>query len=1408
MRKLNVKLFLALVIGAAAAAGGVWALHSFQYQRIAAALLWQARRADEAGNPDRLAHYLQRYLDFAPQDVQEQAHLGQVLAGEHFAGDLARRRQAFYLLSKVAAKESDRRDLQRLLVKTALEIGEFNSARRTLEALTKNAPADADPAERGELEGYWGRLLEAEKNPAEAIEHCRRAIQDAPSNEDSYVRLAWLLRGRQATAAEREKNIAEADRAIDDLVANNPGSAKAHLARWRYRREFSLMAVRGRAEPGKIPVDKAAAEDVEVALAHAPEDVDALIAKADSEVFQDNGDRTRCNKAYDFLQQGLKLQATQGYRGASDMAEFDLLWHLGTLLLSDPKLASDDARVAEVKDTIVRIRKTRGQPAAGDYLEARLLIHQKEWAKAAALLERTRPALAARSAHSDLLGQIDLCMGQCFEALEEWPQAEQAFKRALEWDKNSLAAVSGLGTAERMLGRFDEALENLVKAAPAAPEPGKAWLDVARLEILRQLEREPRDWTQAQKFIDAAALALPKDAKESVQPALLRAEILALQNDVADAEKLLKDARKAHPDRVEFWTALADLAARGKPEKEAMAILDEADRALGDRVELRVSRAMHLAAEPTAANLTELDALVKKDRAGFDADAQDRLLSGLAEAEIRADRPAEAAALLKELAATPAHRTDLRLRLTLFDLALRSKDPGELDKALEEIREVEGGRGAFYELGQGLRSIHLARQDQGGARKALDEAWRALDRAAELQPDWSAVELARADAAELGGDPEAMISHLKEAIKLEQGRAGPAVIQRLVEALNQRGRYGESKDYLVKLQQSLLVNSPLFRLAAGNALNTGDLARATELIQTIPSTSTDYRDLLLRARFHEAMGHEKEAEEDYRQATDAAPRESVVWVGYVLFLANHGRQAEALPLVKNDIPAKVAPERAGLAVAECYEVLSLATEANAAYDAALAARPDDSMLVRAVTAYRLRTGRIQDAVPLLDRIVKREVSCSDADVQWARRVLGLILSGGTDYRDFRRAAELVGLKLDASGVLQADADPGRPDSAEARRAKARVLATQPQRQYRARAIQLLESLTSADPDDQFVLALLYEADGAEAKEAEILKHLASLDDRLVQPNYLSQYAHLLLHQGESDRARLGDVEPVIARLEQLENDRGQGQGAFGSVELRARLLELRAQGEEALKLLRDFANRRGGKPEEALLIAASLGRQKRYVEAFDLIEKEDLWNKCRPEVIGGACEALLRAMDKADEQRDRVQAWLLDAIAKNPKLPVLKMHLADLYDLRGEYDRAEAQYREVLKDEPGNVVALNNLAWLLSHKTGQGKEALKYIDAAVNGMGRRADLLDTRGEVELALGDAAAALTDFAEAISDAPTGPRLFHLARAQYEARDRDAAVRTLQRARTDFGLQPSSLHPTEQQIYQTLLNELKVK
>ncbi len=105
-----------------------------------------------------------------------------------------------------------------------------------------------------------------------------------------------------------------------------------------------------------------------------------------------------------------------------------------------------------------------------------------------------------------------------------------------------------------------------------------------------------------------------------------------------------------------------------------MKVLDEADAALHDRVELRVARALHLAAVPKP-DLAALDAVVKKDRANLRGEDLEKLLGGLAEAEARAGQTDEAGRLLEELAKAPGRRNDLHLRLTLFDLACAGTTP-------------------------------------------------------------------------------------------------------------------------------------------------------------------------------------------------------------------------------------------------------------------------------------------------------------------------------------------------------------------------------------------------------------------------------------------------------------------------------------------------------------------------------------------------------------------------------------------------------------------------------------------------------------------------------------------------------------------------------------------------------------
>jgi hypothetical protein len=73
------------------------------------------------------------------------------------------------------------------------------------------------------------------------------------------------------------------------------------------------------------------------------------------------------------------------------------------------------------------------------------------------------------------------------------------------------------------------------------------------------------------------------------------------------------------------------------------------------------------------------------------------------------------------------------------------------------------------------------------------------------------------------------------------------------------------------------------------------------------------------------------------------------------------------------------------------------------------------------------------------------------------------------------------------------------------------------------------------------------------------------------------------------------------------------------------------------------------------------------------------------------------------------------------------------------------------------------------------------------------------------LGLAFQAIKDLEDAIAEAPTGARLFHLAQAQLLAKNKVAAVAALQKAK-NLGFKPENLHPLERPRYQELVAALE--
>jgi tetratricopeptide (TPR) repeat protein len=293
--------------------------------------------------------------------------------------------------------------------------------------------------------------------------------------------------------------------------------------------------------------------------------------------------------------------------------------------------------------------------------------------------------------------------------------------------------------------------------------------------------------------VDKALERAARTAPASVQMSLLRAEVWLAQDQAESARRLLEQEQARQPDQVELWLALAALAERQARLLDAARLLAEAQQRVGDRVVLRLAVARHWLRRGGPAAAGELKRLpqgVEK----FSAEEQSNLLSGLAEAYLRAGNRDEAVRLWTQLARSKPG--DLRSRLVLFDLAVQAGQEEKLGPLIQEIRTLEGEEGAMWRSAEVVRlEARAKRGDQG----AIAEARVRLAEASARRPSWSRLPLLAAHLDELEKRPAQALENYLQAIEL--GDRQPSVLARATQLLAEHNPSGRVPEILLPEQK-------------------------------------------------------------------------------------------------------------------------------------------------------------------------------------------------------------------------------------------------------------------------------------------------------------------------------------------------------------------------------------------------------------------------------------------------------------------------------------------------------------------------------------------------------------------------------------------------------------------------------
>jgi len=1367
-RTVNFKAVAILAVGALLFGLAVHFVHAYQMERRGRDLLAMVADAERDKQPDQTIVYLENYLGLVPDDFDAQAKYALLLK------DTAKTRQqkirAYFVLDQVLRRDRDRADIRRAAVEMAVAFGRFSEARGMLDEMQKAAPNDAD------LALLSGRCELGARNVDNAVSWLVRATEMAPQRTTMCVEVADLLRDRLDRPY-------FADQVMDRVGAQAGRAAKTAAARYFARAGVwdkadlhvrAALADSTKPEPDLllIAADVArkggrfddARKFLEQALAAAPRD--AMLARRLAELD---------------LIQGQKAPALERLEAKNLPApqKPDELWETARLLI---ELEQWD----KATELLARLDAARAT-AAASLLRGRMLMRKNEWGAARVELEKA----AASSPPPTIAKFIYLFLAESQGRLGLPDQQLASCRLAVEADRAWLPARVALAEAYAANSQLDRAADEFRAVASESPE---ARLGLARVLVSRnrKLSKDDRKWDEVDALLAAGG------DKPSTEVAQLRLDVLMMKEQYADARKVLEADRDRDPAQVGPWLALAQLADRQRLPGGGMAVVGEAERKVGPRVEWDLYRARRaLTAQRTEA-VRELSQ-VESNIGRYPPVDQVRLAAGLADAYTYAGE-AESAGRLWRLVAERAPQ-NLSSRLSLLELALQSGPAGDAEtaKLIADIRRIEGENGPYAAYAEAARLVNKALR---GDAESLAAARPFLARVANQLPSWSRVAALQGEVYELEGNPEKAVDKYREAIDRGDSRLG--LVRRTLQLLAAQRRFADANALVGRMSQQTLTETGLGRIAAQvwladsnapdpNAARTQALEMARKSVST---TSRDYRDYLWLGQMAMVAGQAAEAEQAFRHAIRLEPTAPEPRVALVAqFAKSDPKLADAeLAALRKDLPRELVP----LVAATCLDLLNRPQQAEAEFMAAVSARPKDAGTLTATAEFFIRSGQAAKAIAQLRALLDPSVKAPPAAAAWARRTLALSVAANANYAGYREALALV----EANG----DATP------EDRLVKAVVLAMLPSN--RKAAIGLFETLTAQrsaiPPDARLVLAQLYEADGNWPRAASQL--LGLVTEHESNPLYLANYIRGLLRHDRADEAGRWADKLLALRPQSPESSalkarvlhaQGDAAGAVSLVRSAARLQEAGArwaghlledlgQPAEAEKYFREYAAD-PKRPEGALILAQFLARRGNVAEAMVLCEKA--WQTCPPLSVAVASVGVVQAPKAEPEQRSRVEQWLGTALTRHPDMSVPMLALtAELYEVQGRYPDAVRAYRKCLDSEPRNALVLNNLAFLMANTENRLDEALAMVNTAIEVAGPRSELLDTRAAIYLKRNQPDLAIKDSLQAVSQDGKPAAYCRLALGYLAVKNRVAAEEAFRKASGSGGIKSEDFHPLD--------------
>ena len=1467
MRRLNVKLAAWLVCIVLTLVVGVHLLHGYQLSRNADFLRLQAEKAEDEGNVKEAIKQYNQYLKYR-DDAEGYSSLATLVVGAAKDADASRQDKirAYNILEEAIRRHPDLEDVRRSLIDYTMAMRRFDEALSHIQYLIEDSVKDPSlDLKAAQCFVQTGDDDSAFKRLNGVVGFDRDLGQFKPEAEPgakevgAFELLADLLR--------KKGEIARADEVMKQAVIYNPELAIAHLARAMYLfrttgvqqtdEELEARQVEAKGELDRaIELDRDHVDVMLAASAYAMNMAANLTRSGDLP-----GAREWSDQAHEWLDRALEkyperqdvyLRLAQ-LAGAENNPQKAI--EAIAILERGAKKASETLAIQQmlvefefqIGDTDAVRKSCKSMRESGfpleliSFAEARIKFVENDFWGAVHDFEAIRPALA-RSVHTSYLQQLDILLGRSYEALGQTDRQREVYRRLVLSYPGLVGARLGEATALHALGMYEEAQTDVKLLADTTllPENAKtfSFMQSSILQMLITVElqkpEDKQDWSQVEKIAD---LIYANEGRTEFDNALLKGELLIAQNRLDEAQKILTAARKENPKDVRVWTTLVKLLQHDPTKADRVGqLLSLAEKEVGDVFPLRAERVRLIAREggdkagPALAQMEkDLDALSEPDRAS--------MMMQLGAAYIQTKDYAGAKRCWKYVADKDPNNA--RIRQVLFELALDNRDEAGMQEMLKEMHALPhlGSMSPLYKYCNAMLLLYPINLRQQGKRTPLTEpeknvlvdARKLIDEALAIRGEWSVLWRVRAEIDQLEGNLGGAITNYQRS--LEFNRLGQAVVaRRLVQVLYATRRFSEANDVL-KYVGPVAAGDPLHKMIEHITFEKGDvdaaLASAKKDVEADPKNATN---LIFYGQLLDQALRTDEAEQVLRQATEVGPEFPQTWDLLVRHLVNNKKTAEAVAAIRQ---ATTPLAKYPLVLGSLYEKVGDVAEAEHYYSTALQEQPDDAATVHQIVDFFIASQQVDKSIPYLDGIIAKNAQADANQVAWARRTRAAIIAKPRDYEHVMEAIQLIEQNAKNRKLSQEDIQ-----------AMVNLLVNRTEPESRARAIQLLEQLKqqrALQPAEQIALGQLYERKGNWREGKEMM--LSAISRQNNSPDMLIAFANLLVQHGEFD-----DAARWLERLDELLKTTPRSTVELqqrAAHELKARVLVKTGHPDEAVqvlqtlvpsplppnqlnmlvevsrvledleqydaaeKLLKEYMSI---EPRGTISMAAFLGRRGQVEKAFELLT-EARKNQPVTELLPCALEALRRHPDQATDERYKLlDEWAKSGLQVEADSQQIKLLMAELYDLQGRYGEVIQIYRDLLTNKDSTAMQLaivkNNLAFLLAvtkQRPESGAEALKLISDAMKVMGPTPDLLDTRALAYLAQGNAKLAVADLRSAAADTPTVAKFFHLAQAEKQANNVDAAREALAQAQ-ELGVDLNRFNSLEKKSYAELVNELK--